>query len=198
LTYLGYQVKRVGSYYTVKEMDSLRIKNRRIWYRYSEQKGGDAISFLQHFHGKSFAEAISDLLAFQGMTRDRPSRIPRPPPAQSVTKEKGIFELPLRHVDNRRVFAYLRKRGIASQVINGFIAAGLLYEEAKYHNCVFVGRDAKNKPVFANQRDTYDKNGFSLKGDVSGSDKKISHFRAIGTKVVSIQHSGTSPCSQRD
>jgi len=29
LSYLGYQVKRVGSYYTVKEMDSLRIKNRR-------------------------------------------------------------------------------------------------------------------------------------------------------------------------
>ena len=29
LTSLGYQVKRVGSYYTTKEMDSLRIKNRR-------------------------------------------------------------------------------------------------------------------------------------------------------------------------
>ena len=35
LSSLGYQVKRIGSYYTTKEMDSLRIKDRRIWYRYS-------------------------------------------------------------------------------------------------------------------------------------------------------------------
>jgi len=110
-------VKRVGSYYTVKEMDSLRIKNRRTWYRYSEQKGGDAISFLQHFHGKSFAEAVNDLLAFQGRVRESPSRTPRPPPARAVAKEKAVFELPARNIDNRRVFAYLRKRGIASQVI---------------------------------------------------------------------------------
>ena len=53
LTSLGYQVKRVGSYYTTKEMDSLRIKNRRTWFRYSENWGGDAISFLERFEGKS-------------------------------------------------------------------------------------------------------------------------------------------------
>ncbi|MFR5862490.1 MAG: hypothetical protein ACLUES_12900 [Flavonifractor plautii] len=37
---LGYQVRRVGSYHTTKEMDSLRIKNRRTWFRYSEGVGG--------------------------------------------------------------------------------------------------------------------------------------------------------------
>ena len=54
LTSLGYTVTRVGHYHSTKEMDSLRIKNRRTWYRYSEQTGGDAITFLQHFCGRSF------------------------------------------------------------------------------------------------------------------------------------------------
>ena len=48
---LGYQVRRVGRYHTTKEMDSLRIKNRRTWFRYSEGVGGDAITFLQRFCG---------------------------------------------------------------------------------------------------------------------------------------------------
>ena len=176
LTSLGYQVKRVGNYFTVREMDSLRIKNRRFWYRYSEQKGGDAITFLQHFHGKSFTEAVSDLLAFQGKaienSPDRasgytPSRTPRSPPAQAAAKEKSAFTLPQQNTDNRRVFAYLRKRGIASQVINGFLEARLLYEDAPYHNCVFVGRNAADKPVFATKRGAYDQGGSSFKEDVS-------------------------------
>ena len=41
LTHLGYSVRQIGSYYTTKEMDSLRIKDRRIWRRYSEQTGRD-------------------------------------------------------------------------------------------------------------------------------------------------------------
>mgnify|MGYP000721394880 FL=1 len=36
---LGYQVGRVGSYHTTKGMDSLRIKNRRTWFRYAEGVG---------------------------------------------------------------------------------------------------------------------------------------------------------------
>lgn len=154
LTSLGYQAKRVGNYFTVREMDSLRIKNRRFWYRYSEQKGGDAITFLQHFHGKSFTEAVSDLLAFQGKAIEQsPSRTPRSPPAQAAAKEKSAFTLPQQNTDNRRVFAYLRKRGIASQ------EARLLYEDAPYHNCVFVGRNTAGKAVFSSKRGTYDKDG---------------------------------------
>ena len=33
LTHLGYQVKRIGRYHTTAEMDSLRIKDRRTWFR---------------------------------------------------------------------------------------------------------------------------------------------------------------------
>lgn len=36
LTHLGYQVRRIGRYHTTVEMDSLRIKDRRKWFRYSQ------------------------------------------------------------------------------------------------------------------------------------------------------------------
>ena len=131
---LGYQVKRIGRYYTTQEMDSIRIKDRRTWFRYSEGIGGDAITFLQRFYNKSFPEAVEYLLTWHGRAR---------------------------------------KRGIAPQVIRGFVEAGLLYEDAQHHNCVFVGRDQSGAPVFANQRGTYDRNGSSFKGDVPGSNKDI-------------------------
>ena len=57
LSHLGYQVRRIGRYHTTAEIDSLRIKDRRTWFRYSENTGGDAIDFLRRFCGKSFPEA---------------------------------------------------------------------------------------------------------------------------------------------
>ncbi len=146
LTSLGYQVKRVGSYYTTKEMDSLRIKNRRTWFRYSENRGGDAISFLERFEGKSFPEAVEYLLDYHGGARF----LRAPPPVPE--KKEVPFALPPPNSDNRRVTAYLQKRCIAPQVIRDFIGAGLLYEDAKYHNCVFVGRNSAGKALIAEIR----------------------------------------------
>ena len=173
LSALGYQVIRIGRYHTTKEMDSLRIKNRRTWYRYSEKVGGDAITFLQHFCGKSFPEAVEYLLDFHGRIRDAPAAQPEHRLSTVSEEPPKPFKLPEAHGDQRRVFAYLRKRGIASQVIRSFIASGLLYEDAQHHNCVFVGYDETGKAVFANQRGTYDQGGSSFKGDVPGSDKSI-------------------------
>lgn len=170
LEHLGYSLKRMGRFYTTREMDSIRIKGRRTWKRYSNGMGGDGITFLQTFEGKSFREAVEYLLDFNGRTLGpfRANR-PRPPPEE----EKREFILPPANEDERRVFAYLRKRGIAPQVIRGFIDAGLLYEDQKYHNCVFVGRDGDGVPRFASKRGTYDKDGVSFKRDVAGSNKKV-------------------------
>lgn len=170
LDHLGYHVRRVGSYHTTKEMDSLRIKNRRTWHRYSNNHAGDAITFLQEFCNKSFPEAVEYLLAYHGRARDSPAP---PAVASSAPKEKIPFALPPPCEDSRRVFAYLKKRGIAPQVIRGFLGAGLLYEDAKYHNCVFVGLDKDGVPKYAGKRGTYDRDGPGFKGDVSSSDKDI-------------------------
>lgn len=171
LASLGYQVKRIGSYYTTKEMDSLRIKDRRTWFRYSEGRGGDAIDFVQRFCNKSFPEAVNYLLNYHGGAREYCAPPPVPP-----KDEIKLFRLPPPNSDNRRVTAYLQKRGIAPQVIRDFIAAGLLYEDAEHHNCVFVGRNKTGKPVFAAKRGTYDLNGSSFKGDVPASDKDVAFY----------------------
>ena len=171
LEHLGYSIRRVGSrYHTTREMDSIRIKDRRTWKRYSNGTGGDAITFLQEFCGKDFREAVNYLLEFNGK-RSRDSPAPRPKPAER--SEKPVFALPIAHADQRRVFAYLQKRGIAAQVIRGFIDSGLLYEDSLHHNCVFVGREASGRPVFASKRGTYDLNGPGFKGDAVGSDKGV-------------------------
>ena len=97
LSSLGYQVKRVGNYHTAQEMDSLRIKNRRTWFRYSEGIGGDAIAFVQHFCQKSFPEAVDYLLDFQGGAR---SFRASPPVSR---REPVPFVLPPPAPDHRRV-----------------------------------------------------------------------------------------------
>ena len=171
LEHLGYRLQRVGRYYTTREMDSIRVKDRRTWRRYSNGAGGDAITFLQTFEGKGFREAVEYLLDFNGRNRDLSTHSrPRPPPEE---EERPEFALLPANEDNRRVFAYLRKRGIAPQVIRSFLNAGLLYEDAKYHNCVFVGRDSAGQPRFASKRGTYDKDGAVFKRDVLGSDKSV-------------------------
>ena len=174
LTSLGYQVKRVGHYHTTVEMDSLRVKERRTWFRYSTKQHGDAITFLQEFQGMNFPEAVNYLLAWHGRSRDSPVRTapPRYRPAGQA-EEKPEFHLPPACENQRRVFAYLKKRGISPRVIETFIRQNLLYEDALHHNAVFVGRNQDGKAVFANKRGTYDLNGKGFKGDVTGSDKSV-------------------------
>ena len=169
LSALGYQVRRVGSYYTTREMDSLRIKDRRVWFRNSESTGGDAIAFLRHFCGLSFPEAVQYLLAFNGYPVDPPDPPPIRPSRPPPRRERPAFALPPPNSSNNRVRAYLRGRGIDPGVIGDFINMGLLYEDER-HNCVFVGRDRAGKPVFAARRSTQDYAPF--KGDVAGSDKR--------------------------
>lgn len=64
---LGYTVKRIGKYHTLKEMDSIRIYDRSHWYRWSRQfdkgnNGGSQIDFLRVFGGMSVKEAVFWLL----------------------------------------------------------------------------------------------------------------------------------------
>ena len=139
LTHLGYQVRRIGRYHTTVEMDSLRIKDRRKWFRYSQNTGGNAITFLQQFCGKSNSEAVENLLAFHGRARDSPTKAA---PFVKRDEVQKPFALPPRNADDRRVFAYLRKRGIAPQVIRQFLNSGLVYEDAEHHNCVFVEKNS--------------------------------------------------------
>ncbi|MBS6218593.1 MAG: DUF3991 and TOPRIM domain-containing protein [Clostridiales bacterium] len=89
------------------------------------------------------------------------------------------FALPPPHTDMRRVYAYLMKqRHISRGVISHFARAGLLYEDARYHNCVFVGTDEQGVPRHAHKRST-NSQGKSFKVNVEGSKPQYS-FHHVG------------------
>ena len=134
------------------------------WYDHAEQHGGNAISFLQRYYNMSFPEAVQTLLG--GGFR----------PAEIVPPNPKPFALP----DMRRVFAYLTKtRGIDNRIISAFAHEKLIYEDAKYHNAVFVGRDESGKPVHAHASSTNSR-GKTFRINVEGSDPRYS-FHHIGT-----------------
>ena len=64
------------------------------------------------------------------------------------------------------------------QVINRFVKDGLIYEDAKYHNAVFVGKNPEGVPVHAQKRATYAKSDF--KGNLDSSIAEYS-FHFTGT-----------------
>lgn len=176
---LGFTVKRVGRYHTLKEMDSVRIYNRSHWFRWSRQyekgsNGGSQIDFLRVFAGMEVKEAVFWLLDFVGYKRVQEENknhelkylVGVEP---NKTKE---FVLPLPFRDNSYLYSYLREeRGLSDPVINYFIEKDLIYESRHYHNVVFKGNDKDGITRFASMRGVFDKEGKSFKCDVAGNDK---------------------------
>jgi len=147
--------------YRTATHDSLKISNG-FWHWTSRGIGGKtALDYLTKVQGISFVEAVETLcegraasLSFQ--------------PVQQNPKPPKPFELPPAHTNNNMVAAYLAGRGIDPAVTARCIHMGLLYENQKYHSCIFVGRDTAGAPRFACARGT----GSDYKGDISGSNKK--------------------------
>lgn len=78
-------------------------------------------------------------------------------------EERIPFVLPEKNADMRRVYGYLiHERCIDRGVLNHFIKNGLIYEDAKHHNAVFVGVNSDGIPVHAHKRATFTK--FGLQG----------------------------------
>lgn len=142
------------------------------WYDHASEKGGCAIDFVQMFYGKSFPDAVTMLLngeQGQAYRSSEPRRSEPPKP----------FALPEAHTDMRRVYAYLTKtRCIDRSVVSVFAKAKMIYEDAKYHNAVFVGFDPDGVARHAHKRGTYTQ-GEPFKGNVDGCDPRYS-FHHIG------------------
>lgn len=180
---LGYTPKRIGRHYTLKEMDSIRIYDRRGWYRWSRQydfgeNGGSQIDFLRVFAGMSVREAISWLLDFAGYRRMEPGIADQTSPElknqishpdQTAAKD---FVLPPLAKSNLCLYSYLQdERCLSRKVINYFVKSGLIYESSPCHNIVFRGNDADGTTRFASMRGTNDREGSVFKCDVAGNDK---------------------------
>lgn len=103
-----------------------------------------------------------------------------PPAKETAAEAPKPFALPPQNRDMRRVYAYLVKhRKIDSEVVSAFAKAGLLYEDTKYHNAVFVGTDENGIARHAHKRST-NSTGKAFRLNVEGSDPRYS-FHHIGT-----------------
>lgn len=143
------------------------------WYDHAEERGGHAVSFVQKFYGLSYPDAVSLLLGGAAGNAF---------PAASEKEQEGPkpFELPPANSDMRRVYAYLvKRRGIDRDIVTAFARAKLLYEDAEYHNAVFVGTDADGVARHAHKRST-NSEGKAFRLNVEGSNPKHS-FHHIGT-----------------
>lgn len=178
---LGYTVKRVGRYYTLKEMDSIRIYDKSHWYRWSRQydkgsNGGSQIDFLRVFAGMEVKEAVFWLLDFAGYRRilnaEESVSLKHQVTPVKEAEEKKPFVLPYPSADNSYLYDYLNHdRAISRMVIDYFVNQGLIYESRHYHNVVFKGNDRNGVTKFASMRGVFDKEGKPFKCDVAGNDK---------------------------
>lgn len=142
------------------------------WYDHSSQKGGQAISFVQHYYGLSYPDAVQLLLGSSQTTNS-------PLTTKYEAEPQKTFTLPPANKNMRRVFAYLtQQRKIKPEIISYFAKAKLLYEDADYHNAVFVGTDERGTPRHAHKRST-NSSGKAFRQNIEGSDPKHS-FHYIG------------------
>ena len=156
-------VKRIGNSYYLKDHDSFTISNG-LWIWRSQDIGGkNVVDYLMKVRGYSFVDAVRHL-AGDDVQYDKFVPKAKPPP-----KPKKPFALPPRNDDNERVIAYLQERGISKPLILDCIERGSIYESARWHNCVFVGRDDNGKARYATLRGT----NADFKRDADGSDKQF-------------------------
>ena len=152
----GETLVRSGKEYRWKAHDSLTVCENK-WFRHSRSKGGFPVDFVMEFYGKSFPEAVQMLTGEPGEAQ--PEADPAPSPA---------FRLPLRNVTNANILNYLtQERKLSPSLVNFFIAAGDIYEDAAHHNVVFVGRDADGHPRYASSRGIQEK----FRQDAAGAEK---------------------------
>ena len=152
----GETLVRSGKEYRWKAHDSLTVCGNK-WFRHSQSKGGFPVDFVMEFYGKSFPEAVQMLTGEPGEVQ--PEADPAPSPA---------FRLPLRNVTNANILNYLtQERKLSPSLVNFFIAAGDIYEDAAHHNVVFVGRDADLHPRYASSRGIREK----FRQDAAGAEK---------------------------
>ena len=138
------------------------------WFDHGAETGGRAISFVMRYYGLDYPQAIA-LLLDAGVS-----------PAPAAEPPEAVFARPEASGNMHRLFAYLCKsRGLSSAVVAAFVRAGLLYEEARFHNAVFVGRDDRGIPRHGHLHSTGSL-GPSFRLNLPGSDSRYS-FHHTGT-----------------
>lgn len=165
---MGFTPVKIGSYYTLKEHDSVRIDPRKnIFFRNSTGDRGTVIDFVMAFKSVSCGEAIKllcDEIELPKVYKEQ----------NSVPQKKKELILPAKARNMKNVFAYLVKtRCINQKIVQEMVDRDMLYQDER-NNCVFVSRNENGKSVFATVRGTNTDKKWV--GDVSGCDYSHSFF----------------------
>ena len=151
-----------GCTYTTKSHDSLKISNGK-WYWFSRGIGGrSALDYLIQVQELPFLEAVERILGYGEPPK---SHTAREPPRE----KKLLLPKPYRSVEF--AVSYLKRRGIAEEIIRDCLRMGLIYESAGYHSVVFVGRDPEGTARYAA---VHGVTAEGFKGEASGSEKRYS------------------------
>ena len=163
----GYPIKQVSAKaYKIEGYGGLYVhSDGHKWNWFSQGKGGGTIQFVMEMEGKTWVEAIKQLIGIA------PDALPYVAAKMSEDESiKGEFILPEKNKTYKHIFAYLIKtRGIEKEVVYDIVKKGKVYEN-KYKSCVFVGYDKKGEARYANVRST-NTSGKSFRCDVKNSDK---------------------------
>ena len=132
----GFSLKQVGREYVLQEHDSLHIKNNEAgevgkWFRFSENKGGSNIQFVQEFMGLDFISAV-ELLSNEKAIPFHSHSISKaePPKNREITLHEST--------DLSRTMHYLHNvRGLSTTSLEKLTAEGRLSQEEKTGNAVF-------------------------------------------------------------
>lgn len=132
----GFSLKQVGREYVLQEHDSLHIKNNKAgevgkWFRFSENKGGSNIQFVQEFMGLDFISAV-ELLSNEKAIPFHSHSISKaePPKNREITLHEST--------DLSRTMHYLHNgRGLSIASLEKLTAEGRLSQEGKTGNAVF-------------------------------------------------------------
>ncbi len=162
LRFKGEPLTRSGRELRMERNHSVTVHGNE-WYDHAAEKGGGPVSFLKEFYGMNYQQAVLTLLNED--ISQLCSQVDTP-----QEKKQKPFALPPANENNRRVFAYLLKhRHLDRDVLTTFIRLGLIYEDQKYHNAVFVGRDKDGTARHAHKRST-NSQGEPFRMTVKGSD----------------------------
>ena len=177
----------MGSEWEWKFHDERVTIRNNVWFDQYTQKGGDAVDFFHYFYGESEEQAVAMLLNCSVQDLEKlPARSP-PRAAPFKEREEKMLEVPPAYGNMRRAFAYLcQTRGIDPEVVSAFARKGLIYESAKHHNAVFVGRSEQGKVRHLHARGTL--TGSHFRQTLPGSEKEYSfHWPGTSGKLYAFE-----------
>ncbi len=170
----GYNLVRHGSYYVMKEHDSMVFSQDGSWHWNSKSLHGNALDFIVNYEGKTFVEAVLTLAGESAVHRSV-----HQPSFSSAVKEvlKATFELPPKADSERHIFAYLcQTRKLSNFIVKEMLAQKILYEAqhelgpGKFaYNACFVSYNSDGKPCSAFNRGLNPQKAYKM--ETPGGDK---------------------------